>query len=124
LVQGQETAGQLTVVGRLGCLHPQQVKDLRERQTRPAAAAGGLQHRSASSSGGPCDGALGDGGQPVAIWVRLDQLAAGDDEPPAGADDPGSGEQAVAEDRCKHIDGVAGGQDNEAGHRAEQAAEG
>ena len=71
---------------------PQQVKDLRERQTRPAAAAGGLQHRSASSSGGLCDGALGDGGQPVAIWVRLDQLAAGDDEPLAGADDPGSGE--------------------------------
>jgi len=57
---------------------------------------------------------LGGGGQPVAIWVRLDQLAAGGDEPLAGADDPGSGEQAVAEDRYEHIDGVAGGQHNEA----------
>jgi hypothetical protein len=41
---------------------------------------------------------LGDGGQAAAIWVRLDQLAAGDDEPLAGADEPGLGEQAVAED--------------------------
>jgi hypothetical protein len=76
----------------------QQVKDLRGRRTRPATAAGGLQHRGASSSAGPGDGALGDGGQAAAIWVRLDQLAAGDDEPLAGADEPGLGEQAVAED--------------------------
>jgi hypothetical protein len=47
---------------------------------------------------------LGDGAEVVAIWVRLDQLTAGDDEPLAGADDPGSGEQAVAEDRCELVD--------------------
>jgi hypothetical protein len=60
----------------------------------------------------------------VAIWVRLDQLAAGDDEPLAGADDPGSGEQAVAEDRCEHVDGVAGGQHVGAGQGAGGEGEG
>jgi hypothetical protein len=90
LVQGQETAGQLTVVGHLGCLHPPagqgpaRTPDTTGRRGRRSPAPPCQLIR------GPCDGALGDGGQPVAIWVRLDQLAAGGDEPLAGADDPGS----------------------------------
>ena len=61
----------------------QQVKDMRALD-RPATLAVVSSRRCPSD--GRCDGALGDGAQPVVLWVRLDQLAAGDDEPLAGAD--------------------------------------
>jgi hypothetical protein len=67
---------------------------------------------------------LGDGAQPVVVWVRLEQLAAGHDETLAGADHRGPGEQVVAQDRCEQVAGVAGGQHRRAGQRAGGEGEG